>query len=445
MVAGVTSRSVRPSTRRGSDSVHDDETLLDLIAAVARWVAASDSAPVTAAERVSMPAFNRARAVVDRERGIVEANDRERTPTAEAIHLRFNKHATRRVKWAEIVAASLREERTMWLAALPRALHEPVAVEVVAYALQRVALKRDTKVLSMEQYRQTRELLIAEDNQRWGENGLLEQALPTVNQIDGQYGFGEALTLVGLRGVDPKQKPPPQHPPPPQPAGLPVADAMALYAAVNGCWASRTTLRAFARASGFSLEDTKGIDWDIVLADARVLLTNEGESAPEAGRAKPQGRGKRLTVTFPVNGVPGARPYAPRHAQTGRPRQRFSRVPLDREAVRRELCIIALRVWLRGLRSREKRTQTAYLAWRRGTKWPPPSAFTRFGGFTALKDEAAAVNRRYAQAGVGHGHEVRARGEAILADLEARKRPGKPSGDGAVPRPEPPAVYAGGV
>jgi hypothetical protein len=87
------------SRRRGPDSTHTDEALLDLVAAVAHAAAADPSERLTVAARVSMAEFNRVKVAVDHARGVTGAADPERTPTANAIHLRFNKDAARKVKW----------------------------------------------------------------------------------------------------------------------------------------------------------------------------------------------------------------------------------------------------------------------------------------------------------------------------------------------------------
>ncbi len=144
----------------------------------------------------------------------------------------------------------------------------PVSPEVVSYTLRRVARERWGRELRREGYRETRVKLIAADESQWGKHGLLDQALPTVNQIDGQHGFTTALAIAGLHNPAPAGDPqaptspttPPEtrgrrDAPPVQCRGQPPASAMAVYGALNDKWPSPTTLIAFARACGFALAD----------------------------------------------------------------------------------------------------------------------------------------------------------------------------------------------
>ncbi|HLH64363.1 MAG TPA: hypothetical protein VKV27_01560 [Solirubrobacteraceae bacterium] len=425
-----------PPRRRGRDSAHSDAELLALVAAVVRAVAADPADRETAPGRVSMSAFNRLRAHVDRARGITDADHPERTPTAEAIHLRFNKDAGRKVSWREIVGGALREDPTMWLAALGREPEQLVPPEVVVYALRRVASALGVSVLGREAYRERRAALIATDRELFGEDGLLEQTLPTVNQIEGQYGFADACQMAGLGGARAMLTVEAAaarraSPPPPQPVGLPAPVAMALYAALNDKWPSRDTLRAFAAASGFTLASVKGLDWEAAMAEAGEMLQAEGVTAPELVRAKPNGRGRRLTFRAPVEMPPGAprrTERRPRNHQslseglTGTEIERLRRGDPALWAARHELYLIALRVWLDGLSARDRRSRLAYIAWRRGTAWPAPNGFDRddHGGFTALRDEASRLNaaeRRRGRAAVPAELLNRAR------ELQAQLRP----------------------
>jgi len=66
------------------------------------------SQAVQVGERISMRAFNGSKLGFDRARGISEpAKDPERTPTANAILMRFNDGATRPISWEDVVAAAL--------------------------------------------------------------------------------------------------------------------------------------------------------------------------------------------------------------------------------------------------------------------------------------------------------------------------------------------------
>lgn len=181
--------------RRGAVAAHDDETLLELVAGVARLAAADPRWRLQKPERISMRTFNEAKLVFDRDRGLTDpATDPQRTPTANAIVMRLNEHATRRITWAELVAAALRGDPTMWLAAARRAAAvEPVALHELRFALRYVAgrLRRDT--LTRGEYRAERDAAVRDDVERHGDDALLDRLLPTLNRIDGQMRWAQAL------------------------------------------------------------------------------------------------------------------------------------------------------------------------------------------------------------------------------------------------------------
>lgn len=120
------------------------------MATVVRAAAADPTERVTVPGRLSMRVFDRVKPVVDRARGIADpARDPARTPTAAAIHLRFNKDASRTITWEEIVAAALKADRTMWLAAARRAEPtEPLSDHQLAFALRMVADQLATRRLT---------------------------------------------------------------------------------------------------------------------------------------------------------------------------------------------------------------------------------------------------------------------------------------------------------
>jgi hypothetical protein len=131
--------------RRGSEATHGPEELLDLVADVARCALATGAVRVP--KEVSMPLFNRTKVDVDRARGIADPKrDPERTPTADAIQMRFKELAGRKVPWSELLEVALRqpEQRTMWFAALGReAVRDDLTDELVEHALRRVAHELD--------------------------------------------------------------------------------------------------------------------------------------------------------------------------------------------------------------------------------------------------------------------------------------------------------------
>lgn len=366
-------------------ATHDPETLLDLVAAVAR--AAVRDGHVAAAENVSMPVFNRVKVDVDSARGITDPRrNAERTPSADAIQMRFKQLAAAPVKWQELVRVSLLpfDKRTMWLVALRREDRRlDLNDQVVWLALRRVAGELTIPTLSRDQYARTREKLVADDIARYGDDELMSKLLPTVGQVIYHCKtWSAALTLAGLSPPTVSEAPPP----PPQHAGLPLPEAMAFYAALNGVWASRRTLRDFATVSGFALADHTGVDWDQLIQQAHQLLAEHDIQPPPPVRAKPLGKGKRLTYQYPVDGVPGApRPQ-------GAPRDLT-----DVKARRREVAVLGLRLWLASLGTTDRASQDAYRQWRRGTPLLAPNRFGELGGFTQLKRAALAANAQARQ------------------------------------------------
>ena len=93
-----------------------------------------------------MAAFNVVKLDVDRARGIIEPKtNAERTPTADAIQMRFKELAGRPVPWPELVEVALRppDKRPMWLGVLRRDdARADLTDALVAHALQRVAHER---------------------------------------------------------------------------------------------------------------------------------------------------------------------------------------------------------------------------------------------------------------------------------------------------------------
>lgn len=261
-----------------------------------------------------------------------------------------------------------------------------------SYALRRVARARGVGGLRREDYRKTGTKLIAADQAQWGEDGLLDQALPTVNQIDGQYGFTNALQIAGLTNpataddapASTSASTPPGRrgrgdAPPVQRRGLPLASAMALYGALNDKWPSPTTLIAFAASD--------------------TACGSPTTSPKRRSPAHPLANSHRSRLRHPDPGVdtqpPNPRGPAPSGRQNAGARQRQLAADCkDLFAAKHELHIIALRVWLASLGARERRSRAAYLTWRRGRTWPSPSRFDHgHGGFAALRQAAENANR----------------------------------------------------
>jgi hypothetical protein len=359
------------SARRGRKAAHGPETLLDLVAEVARAAASASAALVP--EQVSMPGFNRTKLGVDRARGIADPRtDPERTPTADAIQMRFKELAGRKVPWSELVEVALRapEKRTMWLAALGRedARHDITDVLVV-HALRRVAHELGGDGLGLHGYGKTRDRLVRQDRAVHGEDGVLDRLLPTANQVLAycDMSWREALDLAGLR-PRPSRGPSPASPgraartrPRLNPIpGMPPVQVIAFYRALNGHWPSKPTLLHFAGTCGIRMAEPKG-----AMAPLRVEadqpLSAAGHEPPK--RTCGGGKGKRLAYRYPVDGIPGA-PLRDPDARRG---QLVTNPAV--KALRRERALTSVRMWLASTSAQDKRTRHEYVRWQAGTGW----------------------------------------------------------------------------
>lgn len=401
---------------RGRVATHHVDALLDLVVAVAREAVAQGKVMTPA--RVSMPTFNIVKLDVDRDRGIADPRgDPERTPTAEAIQMRFKQLAERPVKWDELVDGALRpgRDRTMWLSALSRdKQRDDLTDELVIHALRLVASRRQSDVLARGQYDETRGALVHADVERNGEEALLPHLLPTSNQVLAYCDFRweKALKLARLKPYIPPRTE--RHrPPPAQVWGMPTAMVVAFYGAVNGAWPSHPTLLHFAGSCGIAMAVKPAGGMGPVREEASRLLLAEGVTPPT--RTRGGGKGKRLTYRYPVNGIPGA----PLRDPGLREHSSDPRV----DALRRELAVMSLRVWLAGLPTRAPRVRAEYVSWQVGTDWPSAGLFDRYdyGGFSALKQEADDANARVRQAGGDPLVEALARASGIRDDAEAVK------------------------
>lgn len=384
-----------PARRRGATATHADETLLALVADVARFATADARWAVRLPERVSMRVFNEAKLDFDRARGLSDpTTDPERTPTANAVVMRFNERAVRRVSWAEVLAAALRGDPTMWLSAVRRAeAVRPVASHELVFALRYVAARLGVPTLTRAEYRAGRDDAVAEDIERNGEDALLDKLLPTLNHIDGQMRWAQALDVARLRAPTPR-RPAARRPRPATGAngGLPIAQAAAHYAALNGAWPSYPTLLAWARDTGFAMQDRPTGGWKPVIAAARELLVEAGLEPPAGQGPKPLGKGKRLSYRYPLAGIPGA------------PTRSSDPV---RASDHEELCVLALRMWLA---DHSGSSRDDYLRWQVDSGWPAASRFDQHGGFKALRARAREQNTG----------EWRAHGEAVTPATRER-------------------------
>jgi len=414
-MAATAPASQRPQPRRGRTATHDAETLLDLVAAVARAAVTAGRARLP--ERVSMAAFNTVKLDVDRARGIADPRTSpERTPTADAIQMRFKELAGRPVRWAELVEVALRapDKRSMWLGVLRRDdARDDLTDQLVAHALQRVAHERRAGTVARHEYAETQQELVAADRDLHGEDGLLEEVLPTANQILAYCGASwvTALKLAGLRHY--RQAPSARNHQPNLLAGTPFAQMVAFYAALNGHWPSTGVLKHFAASCNIRMQNVPSGGVRPARADAVRLLEGAGVAPPS--RTQGGGRAQRLTYRFPVNGIPGAflRATDPARARPGEnPR-------LD--ALRRELAVISMRVWLAGLAAGDKRVRAAYVRWQVGSDWTTASSLARhrLGSFAELKREANDENVRVRQGGGDPLADATARATVIRAEIQA--------------------------
>lgn len=369
------------------------------------------------AERVAMPAFNRARDAVDRARGVDPAGP-ERTPTAEAIQMRFKQLAGRPVSWRELIDGALRagRERTMWLSALARdEKRDDLTDHIVIHALRLVAAARETDALAGREYAESRDALVAADSERNGDDATLFRVLPTLNAVLAYCDFRwtNALKLAGLRQRDRQQQGDRRHPASAAISGTPVVTVIAFYAALNGVWPSYPVLMHFAGSCGIRMQAKPSGGMGPFREQAAALLAAEGVAAPT--RTRGGGKGKRLTYRYPVNGIPGAvsrEPAERREQLEANPRLK---------ALRRELAVTSLQVWLAGLGADLSRARAGYVRWATGTGWTPASMFDKYGhgGFTALKKEATAANAAVRRAGGDPLADALARADTLRAERDA--------------------------
>lgn len=422
----------RPSRGRGRTATHDPEALLDLIAGVAHAAVAAGKA--VSATKVSMPVFNRLKLDVDRARGIADpSGDPERTPTANAMLMRFKQVAGRTVKWEELLDGALRtgRQRTMWLSALRRdEKRDDLTDQLVIHALRLVAARRGVDTLTRRQYDETRDAMLEAERQRHGEAELLEYLLPTTNQILAhcELSWEKALKLARLQPPRQRQRGGHRRPHLNPAPGMPTAQVVAVYAALNGAWPSRPVLYDFATKCDIRMADPSG-PMGPVRAEAARLLGAEGIPAPT--RTRGGGKGKRLSYRYPTNGIPGAPlrdPVARRDQMRVNPRL---------ADLRQERRVLSVRVWLAGLAAAASRSQSAYAAWTNGKpEWVATSTLIRHGGFEKHKQLAAAENARIRQAGgdpladaLAKAKEVAESEAAIYAGGTARTPPPVPVGE----------------
>lgn len=352
-------------------------------------------------EEVSTTAFDRWRRQADVDRG-VDPDGPERTPSAAEVRRRLGAAANRPLSWSGIVTGALGDEHEPWLRAATRETAAEVSPAQLSFGLRYVAQTLDTRSLNRDLYEAERACLVVADEQRFGDGARLRDLLPTVEQIDGQYGWTNALVLVGLAARRPKER---RRAGRRAPAGLPVVEAVGFFGALNGRWPSATELAAWARDSRFALTNPAPLrdQWDAVCAQAGQLLAGAGCAVPGPYEPPRGGRGaRRPGYRYPVDGIPGAPPPA---------RLGPNRTPPEQAARVRELCVLGLRHFLSGA---TRDSLSAYRKWLPGTEWPGLSTINRHGGFADLREEARTANRASrAEYGVDITDAARARAQEL--------------------------------
>lgn len=384
---------VQRATDGTFSTVWNDQSRLDLIRQVFERAAVA---------RLSMSAYNRVLAELKVERpGLVSA------PSAEAMHLHFNRLGSGRLSWEQIVGLALSEpgprvSRLTVAGRLPMAPY--LGEDHVFFALRRVARVAGVDTLAPYEYMRGRDEQLRRDARR---GGLLRDLLPTEGQITTICGdWKRALDLAGLQ---PLVRRLPRRTAVAPRRGLPLADAIVLFCAVNGRFPGLLLLGRFAEACGFAVETVDTYS-DAVEA-ARELLALHGLPVPAE---RPVNWGKVRRWEYPRDGVPGA----PARDSVGSP-----------GFYTRELCIVALRVWDLELAATGKRTQKRYLAWQIGSEWPAPKVFSRYGGLTALRAEAFRANAERLAEGCKPQAvlvELLAHSEALLTEARQRALQGAP-------------------
>ena len=406
--SATTARHAVAGRGRGRPVSHDALTLLDLTARVAE--AAEATRRTRSARKVSMPVFNRVKLDVDAARGLADPSRHPlRTPTAEAIQMRFREVAERPVKWEEVLDGALRSphERAMWLSAMVREVRRSdLTDEIVVHALRLVAARLDVETLAQRDYDAGRERLVTEDRELYGEDGLLESLLPTGNQIFQHCGrvWEQAAELAGLLALGTLRQDPDDGRSSKR-RGLAPAEVIALYGALNGAWPSRHNLFRFSSLCGFKMEEPPKSILS-VREEAAALLRAEGLEPPTrtSGSA---GRARRLTMRYPLDGVAGA----------PRARDAAARDPRRPPLLERQR-ILSLRVFLAGLTATARRTQSAYDRWQRGTRWTNKSRLIEHGGYSLHKRLAQEENDQARACGKDPLREALNEAEKVFAELD---------------------------
>ena len=341
------------------------DTVLDMVAVIAPLANAVDP------RRCSMRQFNQARA----------GSPFPEAPTANAIHLAFNKGASSKVSWQRIVELAFERptDREPVLRAAHRTAEQPwLTRRHLFYALNRVAQALGVETLTPAEYRQEREAIIRRERRRNADSEIAE-LLPTDGQIEriaanerAERGTGDessdwdlALLLAGLtvrteRPARPRYRAASRR--------LPAAHGAAIYATINPTLPSEATLSQFAAEAGLQLATRPAGGWSKVLAAAAELLRDAGLPVP--GGPKPLGRGGVLRFAVPAEPL-GFDDLEP--------------------ALTRAHAVEVLRAWDREQPGR-RRGEREYQAWTAGTEHPSLHTLQKVAAFSELRTEALRLN-----------------------------------------------------
>jgi len=213
---------------------------------------------------VSQPTFDAERAAA----GYADA------PSARAIY------GWLRMPWDEIKLIALDPKRNVSSsqAAKNRVLARKLSPAEVHFALNRVAREIGARTFGFFDYARPRLKLIAADKKRCGEEGLLEELLPTAHQIITQCStWNEALDIAGLQLYT-------------QVAGkkaISIGEAYDLLIDLTAAAPNRIALDDLRARHGVSVEKLpRKEDWDAFDSDYRAKRAERGLETPTAVLSK---------------------------------------------------------------------------------------------------------------------------------------------------------------
>lgn len=338
------------------------QQLLDVVGHVAR--AAAPRRPA----QTSMRAFNTARA----------AAGHPNCPTAEAIHLRFNKLSTTPLTWTAIVEAALSDTSAeRWLVTWKRsapAFH--LDRRHAHYGLRRVAQELDVLTMSPGEYDIGRDGLLARARRR-GDDAL-PGLLPTSAQIQTIYhSWPAALAAVGLDEFQARRRV--AKAPWVGTTGMPVIDAIRAFVTYNRRFPGSKELIDWMAECNAMLAAVSTKSWRSHLEEADAAMRADGETPPPLGSLGKRGR--------PAGGRISAAPvaYPPNKTLPGATRRGSLR---RQDYWTRERCLQALTEYIQCLGPGKDGTQKHYGQMAKDRDWPAPSKLVKVGRFQNLLAEA---------------------------------------------------------